>query len=284
MITITHTIKSYAKINLNLNIVSKRKINNLHQIESLVALIDLADEIKISEIRSKKHKVIFRGKYSKGIPKFNTITHLLALLEKEKIIKKKYQILVKKNIPQKSGMGGGSMNASNILKYLIKKNFLSLSNKEVNQTAYKVGSDVILGLEKKNSILFKNGGIGRINKKLNFYVLIVMPNFGCSTKDIFLGVKKFTKPMYFNLNKKYFNIRNLIKSDNSLEKVVFKKYPKTKKMKLFLLKLPGVIFARMTGSGSAFVAYFQYEKFAKNAAKIFEKKYKGYWYTVSKTI
>ena len=74
MITITHTIKSYAKINLSLNIVSKKKINNLHQIESLVALIDLADEIKISEIRSKKHKVIFRGKYSKGIPKFNTIT------------------------------------------------------------------------------------------------------------------------------------------------------------------------------------------------------------------
>ena len=119
MITITHTIKSYAKINLNLNIVSKRKINNLHQIESLVALIDLADEIKISEIRSKKHKVIFRGKYSKGIPKFNTITHLLKLLEKEKIIKKKYQILVKKNIPQKSGMGGGSMNAASIFKYLI---------------------------------------------------------------------------------------------------------------------------------------------------------------------
>ena len=86
MITITHTIKSYAKINLSLNIVSKKKINNLHQIESLVTLIDLADEIKISEIRSKKHKVIFRGKYSKGIPKFNTITHLLALLEKEKII------------------------------------------------------------------------------------------------------------------------------------------------------------------------------------------------------
>lgn len=129
MIKITHTIKSYAKINLNLNIVSKRKINNLHQIESLVALIDLADEIKISEIRSKKHKVIFRGKYSKGIPKFNTITHLLALLEKEKIIKKKYQILVKKNIPQKSGMGGGSMNAASILSFFFKKKNINKKTK-----------------------------------------------------------------------------------------------------------------------------------------------------------
>ena len=274
-------IYSYAKINLSLNIIRKLP-NQFHKIESLVSFIKFFDEIKIREINNKQHKIRFSGKYGKNINESNTVSKLLKLLEKK--IKKKFEIKIKKNIPQKSGMGGGSMNASNILKYLIKKNFLSLSNKEVNQTAYKVGSDVILGLEKKNSILFKNGGIGRINKKLNFYVLIVMPNFGCSTKDIFLGVKKFTKPMYFNLNKKYFNIRNLIKSDNSLEKVVFKKYPKTKKMKLFLLKLPGVIFARMTGSGSAFVAYFQYEKFAKNAAKIFEKKYKGYWYTVSKTI
>ena len=274
---------SYAKINLSLNII-KRLPSKFHKIESLISFVKIFDEIKIREIKSKKHKISFSGKYGKKIGKKNTVSKLLSLLEKKIRKNKKFEIKIKKNIPQKSGMGGGSMNASNILKYLIKKNFLSLSNKEVNQTAYKVGSDLILGLEKKNSILFKNGGIGRINKKLNFYVLIVMPNFVCSTKDIFLGVKKFTKPMYFNLNKKYFNIRNLIKSDNSLEKVVFKKYPKTKKMKLFLLKLPGVIFARMTGSGSAFVAYFQYEKFAKNAAKIFEKKYKGYWYTVSKTI
>ena len=163
MITITHTIKSYAKINLSLNIVSKKKINNLHQIESLVALIDLADEIKISEIRSKKHKVIFRGKFSKGIPKFNTITHLLALLEKEKIIKKKYQILVKKNIPQKSGMGGGSMNAASILSFFLKKKILTkkLSEKfDVSLNRFKVKS----GLTRKEWIdkgwIFKEDPLG----------------------------------------------------------------------------------------------------------------------------
>ena len=84
------------KINLNLNILRKNKINQLHDIESLVALIDLADDIEINEIKSKKHKVIFKGKFSNGISKNNTVTHLLKLLEREKILKKKYKILIKK--------------------------------------------------------------------------------------------------------------------------------------------------------------------------------------------
>ena len=111
-----------------------------------------------------------------------------------------------------------------------------------------------------------------------------MPNFGCSTKHIFSEVKKFSKSIYSNTNKNYLSTNNLLKSNNDLEIVVFKKYPKTKKLKHFLLKLPKVIFVRMTGSGSAFVAYFKFKNSAKNAAKIFKNKYKGYWFTISKTI
>ena len=33
--------------------------------------------------------------------------------------------------------------------------------------AYKVSSDVVLGLERKNSILFKNGKVGRLENKIN---------------------------------------------------------------------------------------------------------------------
>ncbi len=44
------------------------------------------------------------------------------LLEEKKLIKnKKFEIKIKKNIPQKSGMGGGSMNAAAIIKYFTKK-------------------------------------------------------------------------------------------------------------------------------------------------------------------
>ena len=181
-------------------------------------------------------------------------------------------------------MGGGSMNAASILSYFMKKRILNISNKKAKDLAYKVGSDVVLGLEKKNSILFKNKKIGRLNKKIDFHVLIVMANEGCSTKYIFSKVKKYSKPLYFNINKRFFETNYLVQSNNDLENVVFKKYSKIKNLKYFLSSLPNIVFTRMTGSGSAIVAYFKSKKAANNAARIFRRKYKNYWYIVSKTI
>ena len=280
MITITHTIKSYAKINLNLNIVSKRKINNLHQIESLVALIDLADEIKISEIRSKKHKVIFRGKYSKGIPKFNTITHLLALLEKEKIIKKKYQILVKKNIPQKSGMGGGSMNAASILSFFLKKKILTKKLSE--KFAKKIGSDVILGLNKFPKIYLPNGKIRVLKTRIKYYLLLVKPNFGCSTRKVFSANKVFSKSKLGKL--KNVSKTMIINSENDLENSAFRLYPNLFKLKNKLLSWKKAEFVRMTGSGSTLVMYFNTKVSAKNALKMSKRKLNNCWCILSKVI
>jgi len=280
LITITHTIKSYAKINLSLNIVSKKKINNLHQIESLVALIDLADEIKISEIRSKKHKVIFRGKYSKGIPKFNTITHLLALLEKEKIIKKKYRILVKKNIPKKSGMGGGSMNAASILSFFLKKKILTKKLSE--KFAKKIGSDVILGLNKFPKIYLPNGKIRVLKTRIKYYLLLVKPNFGCSTRKVFSANKVFSKSKLGKL--KNVSKTMIINSENDLENSAFRLYPNLFKLKNKLLSWKKAEFVRMTGSGSTLVMYFNKEVSAKNALKMSKRKLNNCWCILSKVI
>ena len=276
-------LKSWAKINLSLNLI-KRLSNNYHSIESLITFVQIFDEIKIKTLNKKEHKISFSGKFSKGIGKRNTVYKLLKLLEKKKIINKKFEINIKKKIPQKSGMGGGSMNAASILSYFMKKRILNISNKKAKDLAYKVGSDVVLGLEKKNSILFKNKKIGRLNKKIDFHVLIVMANEGCSTKYIFSKVKKYSKPLYFNINKRFFETNYLVQSNNDLENVVFKKYSKIKNLKYFLSNLPNIVFTRMTGSGSAIVAYFKSKKAANNAARIFRRKYKNYWYIVSKTI
>ena len=276
-------LKSWAKINLSLNLI-KRLSNNYHSIESLITFVQIFDEIKIKTLNKKEHKISFSGKFSKGIGKRNTVYKLLKLLEKKKIINQKFEINIKKNIPQKSGMGGGSMNAASILSYFMKKRILNISNKKAKDLAYKVGSDVVLGLEKKNSILFKNKKIGRLNKKIDFHVLIVMANEGCSTKYIFSKVKKYSKPLYFNINKRFFDTNYLIQSNNDLENVVFKKYSKIKNLKYFLSNLPNIVFTRMTGSGSAIVAYFKSKKAVNNAARIFRRKYKNYWYIISKTI
>ena len=277
-------ISSFAKINLSLNIISRRS-NGFHNIESLVTFAKLSDEIKIRKIKKPNHKISFSGRFSKGIKRNNTVSKMLFLLEKNRILENnKFQIKIKKNIPQKAGLGGGSMNAASIIKYFISKKIITIPKNKIIDLAYKVGSDIPLGLEKKNSVLLKNGKILREDNKINYYVLITKPNFDCSTKDIYLSVKRYSKSIYRKKNKFFFKNTNLINSKNDLEKVVFKKYPKALKLKNFLLSLPNTTFVRMTGSGSAIVAYFKSKKSSKIAEKFFKRKYKNYWCIISKTI
>ena len=74
-------IKSFAKINLALNVTGKN--SRLHNVESIVGFVSLYDVILIKEIQSKKHIISFNGKYSKNIHKENTISKLLNILEKK---------------------------------------------------------------------------------------------------------------------------------------------------------------------------------------------------------
>ena len=85
-------------------------------------------------------------------------------------------------------------------------------------------------------------------------------------------------------NKKMFETEFLIKNYNFLESFAFSKYPKLKILKIYLEKELRPTFARMTGSGSAIVAYFKSKKKCENAKKKFIKKYKNFWCIASKTI
>ena len=90
-------IKSFAKINLALNVTGKN--SRLHKIESIVGFVSLYDVILIKETQSKRHIISFNGKYSKNIHKENTISKLLNILEKKKLIMgHKFEIKVNKHI------------------------------------------------------------------------------------------------------------------------------------------------------------------------------------------
>ena len=276
-------IKSYAKINLALNVIGKT--SGLHKIESIVGFVSLYDVILIKEIQSKKHIISFNGKYSKNIHKKNTISNLLKILEKEKLLRdRSFEIKVNKHIPSKSGLGGGSMNAANILKYLIKKKFINPSKEQLNSICKSIGSDVALGLNSTFTILKSNNQIKEFKNCKKFYALIVKPSFGCSTKEIYSSVNKFTKPRFNKPSKKMISFDNLKNLNNSLEPISLLKFPKLKNIKHFLEKSSNKSFVRMTGSGSAIVAYFKSKKLCDDVKKKFSRKYKNYWCKVAKTI
>ncbi len=279
-----YKIKSYAKINISLGVLGKLK-SKLHKIESLISFLNLYDEIFIKKIKNKNHKVIFTGKFSKRISKNNTISNLLKILDNNKKLRnQKYLIKVNKKIPQKSGMGGGSMNAAHILKYLSNKQKLNLSSKEILRIASKIGSDVVVGMQNKTSILYGSGEIKLLKKNINLFTLLVKPNSGCLTKAIYRDVRYFSRPVFKKNQRVNLNYKFLLNLKNDLEEPAFKKYPVLKKLKIFMEKMDDILFVRMTGSGSTIIGYFISKKAAINAGKILKKKYQKYWCILSKTI
>ena len=276
-------IKSYAKINLALNVTGKLTL--LHKIESIVSFIDLHDLIFIKKTNKKNHQISFYGKFSKNISSNNTVRKLFVILEEKKLLKdKKFQIKIKKNIPQKAGLGGGSMNAASILNFLIKKKFINISQKKIKYISNLIGSDVILGLNSTNIVLSSNNIIRNFSKCPKFHTLLIRPDFGCSTKKIYLGVKKFTKSKFNNPRKFMFNPVFLSKQMNALESIAFSKYPKLKKIKSFLVNMKNPLFVRMTGSGSVIVAYFKSKKECEMAKIEFQRNFENYWCNTSKTL
>lgn len=275
-------IKSYAKINLSLSVIKKLR-SNLHNIESLIAFIDLYDKIYIKETFGKNHKIKFYGKFAKKIPRENTVFNLLKELDKKKLLNKKYQINIYKKIPLESGMGGGSMNAASILKYLVDKKKININSKHLKSLTKKIGSDVILGMHNR-PIIFSKDEVIKLKKKINLYMVILKPNFGCSTKKIYSKIKKYSKSNLNRLKKKYGNLKYLKNLNNDLEKVAINLYPKLYIYKEYMLKLPTVSFVRMTGSGSSIIGYFTSKKASINASKILKKKFKNNLCISSKTI
>ncbi len=277
-------IKSHAKVNLSLNVIGKQK-SKLHDLETLVAFVDLHDQILIKRTNNKNHIVKFSGHFSNKIPKVNTVSNLLNILDKKKKLKNyKYSILIKKNIPQKAGLGGGSMNAASLINYFEKKNKINLSLKERYNLCSKIGSDVILGIDQKNLIISYKKKTTKIKKNLKMFVLMIKPNFGCSTKVIFNRVRHYSKPQLSKIKSKNIDFNLMSKLKNDLEIISTKKYPRLQKLRDYFLNIDKNSYVRMSGSGSTIVGYFKSKKAALNAKKLLRKNYKNYWCNLSKTI
>ena len=277
-------INSYCKINISLRVIKKLK-NGLHKINTFITFARIFDQIYLKEIKNTKDKISFYGKFKNKISKSNnTISRILDLLRKNNFIKKNYfEIKVKKNIPTKSGLGGGSMNAASLLTFLVKKYNLRIKQKDLFKLAAKVGSDVIVGLKFQN-VFFNSGSntIKRYKNKLNLFVLLVKPNVNCSTKLIYSKNRKFSKQYK---NKDISKFGNFFEKDvNDLEKVAFKIYPKIKRLKDYLNIQKKCIFSRMTGSGSVCVAYFKDYKAARKAEINLKNKFPNYWCKLSKAM
>ena len=275
-------LKSYSKINLSLSVNSRLK-TGLHEIQSYYCLIDLSDKIKISKIKKKEDKIIFKGMFAKHIKSNNSISNLLKLLRKLKLISSYYSVSVFKNIPVFSGLGGGTSNAAFILKFLLKRR---ISKNTISKVEKVVGSDLRLFFYRQG-FLENLKTIKVVKKKQKLFFLLSRPNIDCRTQEIYSKVQKYSKKTKFSLNrintKKKF-IYHILAQKNELQLIAEKKYPIIKKLLTDISAKKGCYFSRMSGSGSVCYGLFDSESSAKKALNKIKTKYPKFWFSIAKTV
>jgi 4-diphosphocytidyl-2-C-methyl-D-erythritol kinase len=276
-------IKSYSKINLSLRVNNKLK-NGLHEIQSYYCLLNLNDKIKIIKIKKKKDKILFKGSFVKHIKKSNnSIINLLKLLRKLKLISNYYSLTIIKNIPVFSGLGGGTSNAAFILQYLLKN---KITNNILAKVEKEIGSDLRLFFH--NQGYLENLKTIKVSKKKQkLFFLLSRPNINCSTREIFLKVKKYSKKKKFSFkkinNRKKF-INHFLTQSNELQSIVEKKYPIIRSLLTDISTEKGCYFSRISGSGSVCYGLFDNESSTKKALNRIKAKYPKFWFSIAKTV
>lgn len=264
-------IKAYAKVNLFLKITGIRE-DGYHILSSTMQTISLYDSILVK----KSDKLLC---LCGDIPSEKNIAYK-AVRALEEVSGKKLPVIIKikKRIPDKAGLGGGSADAAAVMKAVISLYDLSLSEKEIISAAEKAGADVPFFIYGGTAFC---GGIGEVVKKRPSlppcYILIAKPKSGNSTPEMFKAFdnqgeigkckdRKFTAALKSGEIKK---IASLL--ENDLTPFDISGEVKPLKEKLLSLSALG---AEMSGSGTAVFAIFDDKKKAKTAAKELKKDYK----------
>ncbi len=245
-----------AKINLGLNIVSKRS-DGYHNLETIFYPVQIKDALEII-VREDIEKDIF---YQEGIkvdssPDDNLVMKALRLM-RDQYTFPSIEVHLLKNIPFGAGLGGGSADASFMLRLLNDSFNLGATKEELASLAVKLGADCPFFVY--NQPVFASG-IGEIFENIElslkgYTVVLVKPEIHVSTKDAFSGIIPSVPKV---------SLKEIVKQPveewrklmiNDFEQSVFLQYPQIEsiKDKLYLL---GAAYASMSGSGSSVFGIF----------------------------
>ena len=273
------TLQSPAKINLYLNIIGKypprTKFAGFHRIESIAERISLCDEITIETKKEPRIEFFSNEKSLEG--KNNLCVQAARLLTKGFKIPFGFTIVLKKNIPIGSGLGGGSSNAATVLLGINTLLKLGLSQYAFYHLGAPLGSDVNFFLAQSPFAFLYGRGEKVIplgGKTLHHF--IVWPGISLSTKMVYGKAKlKLTKFLY-NAKIVHYALEKgdaaLLKKSifNALEKTALSLCGQLREVKKFFDN--NGMFCKITGSGSAV-----YTIFDKDLPSTFENVFPKNW-------
>ena len=271
------SLKSYAKINIALSITESRE-DGYHELDSVMIPVELHDTIILSKLRKAVDNYVTVDDYTLTAFNHNLATYAIDKLSELYKFEQKFRIFIHKNIPIQAGLGGGSSNAAFTMKAVNQMLKLGIDNDKLKSIGKTLGADVPFFID---CVPCRVTGIGEnitpITIKNNYYVLLVKPKQGCSTKETY---SKFQQKNHKNIN-----IENVIKAleegddellansiGNDLEDPAIESVPEIQVIKDYL-KSKGLKIVMMSGSGSTVFAMSQDKKLLKTIEEELEDKY-----------
>lgn len=275
----TIVVRALAKINLAIDVLDRRE-DGYHEIDMVTVPLKLHDSVEITPQDPSSDTFLYCDDPTLVCDESNLAYKALDAVHKTFDTQGSYRMFIYKKIPVQAGLGGGSADAAAVIRAL--DNFIPADpekERKMYDLALKIGSDVPFCLYNKPA---RVRGIGEkiegIKVAYPYYVMIVKPNYGLSTKSVYeaydLIKDKIKHPNIDAL------IEALAKDDeegmkdnmiNVLSVPAIKALPLIadllEEMQMMNLPLCG-----MSGTGSACFALSKDKRLLERASHVFEKE------------
>lgn len=253
-----------AKINLGLNIVSKRP-DGYHNLETVFYPIPLTDALEIKYMDEKFPSespcdLKITGKDVDCNEEDNLVIKAYQLLAADFQLPRVHAHLVKR-IPTQAGLGGGSSDAAYMIRLLDERFRLNIGIPEMERYAAKLGADCAFFITADPSYA---EGIGDVLMPVDvpgaglggYYLAVVKPSVAVSTRDAYADIVPKTPAKC---------CRDIVRQPietwkdelvNDFEAPIFAMHPELAAIKQSLYDA-GAVYAAMSGSGSALFGIFR---------------------------
>ncbi|HWW18713.1 MAG TPA: 4-(cytidine 5'-diphospho)-2-C-methyl-D-erythritol kinase [Candidatus Saccharimonadales bacterium] len=282
-------VPAFAKVNLRLDILGKRP-DTYHELRTIFQTISLHDDLRLRASKSSGICLTIQGNDPLSLEpvRKNLVYAAVDALRRELEIRPGVEIDLRKNIPARRGLGGGSSDAAAALRGYLQLTRRKIPASRLMEIAASLGADVPFFLFGGRAL-----GIGRGDEIYplpdipKLALLVVSPNdIHVPTADAYrwLRAPALTKTRSASKLWKFCSLSWSTQGSglsNDFERPVFQRHPRLAQIKRALLQR-GAAEASLAGSGSAVFGVFPSPALARRAAVGFQDEHTFVCETVSR--
>jgi 4-diphosphocytidyl-2-C-methyl-D-erythritol kinase len=268
-----------AKINLFLHVGDKRA-DGFHPLQSLAVFTKLSDALALEAAPGLSLTV--EGPFARGLDgeSDNLVLRAAKVLQENTLAGAR--LVLTKNLPVASGIGGGSADAAAALRGLRKLWNLKTDDAALQDIAVALGSDIPVCLDSAPAFMEGRGEILRSAESMpRVPMLLVNPGVAVPTREVFAGLTERSGVEMALPRCRFGDTADLLRfldtTRNDLEIPARTLQPVIGEVLGSIAALPGALLARMSGSGATCFGIFADDDCCRRAAEILKSAMPGWW-------